>query len=220
MATVTAAQIIDRAAVALQDTGNVRWTRAELLDYLNAGQRALVVIKPTANVLLTDAPLVAGTVQTLPTSDGTSPVDPIQLITVLRNSCGDGRAVRLIARDLLDLHMGDWHSAPQTRVVKHYCYSDLDPKRFLVYPPNDGTGCLEIAYAATPVALASEATTVSVDDIYQDALLDYVLYRAFSKDAEYAADPARAAARYASFAAALGSKAAHEQGDSPAVRRS
>jgi hypothetical protein len=213
MPTTTAAELINRAGVALTDTGNVRWTRAELLAYLSAGQREIVIRKPNAYVLRSSVPLVAGTVQALPTTVDNVPVDPIQLVDVLRNATG--RAVRRIERDLMDQLNPDWHLTPQGKLVQHYMFSDLDPKRFLVYPPNDGTGCLDIAYSATPPALTSEFDALTLDDIYQDALLDYCLYRAFSKDAEYAADPTRAAARYASFAQAIDSKAAHESADSP-----
>lgn len=215
MPTVTAAEIINRAAIALQDTGNVRWTRTELLGYLNAGQRAVVIRKPNAYVRLGCMPLEEGTVQTLPTADDEAgPVDPIQLIEVLRNATG--RAVRLVDRAQLDLHNPDWHRTPQAKTVLHYCYSDLDPKRFLVYPPNDGTGCVDITYSATPPEIATEASLISLDDIYQDALLDYCIYRALNKDAEYAADPQRAAASFANFAAALDGKATHERAESPA----
>jgi hypothetical protein len=217
MPTVTAAQIIDRASIALQDIGNVRWKRPELLDDLNAGQRETVIRKPTAYTRLSTATMVAGTVQTLPTTDGTATIDPIQLIDVLRNACG--RAVRVIERDLMDLHNPDWHSATQTKLVQHYMVNVLDPTRFLVYPPNDGTGCLEVVYSANPPPIATEGAVIALDDIYQDALLDYVLYRAFSKDAEYAADPARAAARYAAFLSSLDGKTRRERTEAPVLNR-
>jgi hypothetical protein len=213
MPTVTAAPLISRAAIALQDTANVRWPRADLLEYLNAAQRALVLKKPNAYVRHSSMPLVAGTRQGLPTSDAAGVIDPIQLIEVVRNSCG--RAVRLIERDLLDLVNPDWHTATPTKVVEHYCYSALDPHTVYVYPPNTGTGCLDMTCSANPPPLATESALLALDDIYADALLDFVLYRAFSKDAEYAADPQRAAAHYASFAAALDGKAAHEGSESP-----
>lgn len=213
MPTVTAAQIIDRAGIALQDTGFVRWKRLELLEYINAGQREIVLRKPNAYVLRTNQPLVAGTVQTLPTVTDNGPVEAVQLVDVPRNA--SGRAVRVIARDLMDQYNPDWHLTPQGSLVQHYMYDEADPKRFLVYPPNDGTGCLELVYSATPPALATEDVQTTLDDIYQDALLDYCLYRAFSKDAEYAADPARAQARYASFAAAIDGKWAHEKTEAP-----
>jgi hypothetical protein len=211
MPTVTAAALIDLAAIALQDTGHVRWQRAELLAYLNAAQRETVIKKPNAYVLFSTTPLVAGTVQTLPTANENGPVEPVQLVAVLRNACG--RAVRVAERDLLDLMNPDWHSLPQTKLVQHYCYDVRDPARFLVYPPNNGDGCLELSYAATPPVLALETAVIGLDDIYQDALLDYMQYRAWNKDAEYAADPARAGARYASFAAALDGKSGHERAE-------
>jgi hypothetical protein len=217
MPIVTAATIINRAATALQDTSNVRWTRAELLDYLNAGQRETVIRKPSAYVLRSSMTLAVGTVQSLPSADDTGPVDPIELIEVLRNATG--RAVRLIERDLMDQFNPEWHNAPQNTTVQHYMVNPLDPVRFMVYPPNDGTGCLDLVYSANPPPVSSEAAVITLDDIYQDALLDYVLYRAFSKDAEYAADPARAASRYAAFAASLDGKTTHERAESPARTR-
>lgn len=213
MPTITAAAIITRAALALQDTASVRWTRNELLDYLNEGQREVVIRKPTAYVRHTNMLLVPGTRQSLPSTDGSAAVDPIQLIEIVRNSTG--RAVRLVERSLLDNLNPDWHVAPQAVLVQHYCYSELDPKSFFVYPPNNGAGCLELTYSATPPALLAESALTSLDDIYQGALLDYCVYRAFLKDAEYAADPARAAARYASFLATLEGKAAQESAASP-----
>lgn len=201
MPTITAAQIIDRAGIALQDIGNVRWKRAELLDYLNAGQRETVVRKSNAWVMRTNKTLDPGTLQTLPTSTDSGAVDPILLIDVPSNACGP--AVRRIERALLDNYNSNWRNAAQTTLVQHFMFDQQDPKRFLVYPPNDGTGCIEIMYSATPPAISVDTALITLDDIYQDALLDYVLYRAFSKDAEYAADPTRAAARYAAFAASL-----------------
>lgn len=213
MPTVTAAVIISRAAVALQDTAGVRWTRTELLDYLNEGQRELVIKKPSAYVLHINMLLAAGTRQFLPGSDDSGQIDPIQLIEIVRNSTG--RAVRLIERALLDAVNQDWHAAPQATLVQHYCFNELDPASFFVYPPNNGSGCVEITCSAAPPALPSESAVIALDDIYQGALLDYCVYRAFLKDAEYAADPARAAARYASFLATLEGKATQESVASP-----
>lgn len=213
MPTVLASVIITRAAIALSDSDSVRWLRADLLDYLNAGQRALVILKPTAYLLHTSAALVAGTRQTLPVSDNGTALDPIQLIEALRNTAG--RAVRLVERELLDALNPDWHSGVQAKIVQNYCYTELDPKTYLVYPPNDGTGCLDLTISATPPPVTSEGNPITLDDIWQGALLDYCLFRAFSRDAEYAADPARAGAHYANFAAAVGGKAAAESAASP-----
>ena len=213
MPTVTASVIINRAATALQDATSVRWPRAELLGYINDGQREVVLKKPNAYVIHSQAPLIAGTRQRLPKTDGAVAIDPIQLIEIPRNSTG--RAIRIIERDMLDALNADWHNAPETLLVQHYCYSALDPKVFWVYPPNNALGCVDVVCSATPPAIATEGGLTSLDDIYQGALLDYAIFRAWSKDAEYASDPARAAAHYAAFANALGVKAGFEIAASP-----
>lgn len=213
MPSVTAATLIDSAATALQDASSVRWPRAELLGYLNDGQRETVIKKPNAYVIHSQAPLIAGSRQRLPSTDGAVAIDPIQLLDVPRNSTG--RVVRLVERDMLDALNPDWHSLAQTLLVQHYCYAATDPKTFWVYPPNNGLGCVDVTCSAAPPAVATEGALIALDDIYQGALLDYVIYRAWKKDAEYAADPARAAAHYASFAAALGAKTGYEAAGSP-----
>ncbi|MDO8312640.1 MAG: hypothetical protein Q7T25_11940, partial [Sideroxyarcus sp.] len=50
---------------------------------------------------------------------------------------------------------------------------------------------------------------------YGNGILDYVLYRAYSKDADYAANAQRAVGYYQVFAAALGIKDAADIKSSP-----
>lgn len=51
MASVTDAKtIIDKASVILSDITATRWTTAELLGWLNDGQRELVTLAPQVNV--------------------------------------------------------------------------------------------------------------------------------------------------------------------------
>ena len=44
---------------------------------------------------------------------------------------------------------------------------------------------------------------LGVPDIYGNVVLDYILYRAYSKDSEFAGNQTRAASHYAAFAASL-----------------
>jgi hypothetical protein len=205
MPTITVDSILARAGVLLQDITNVRWPLSELLDWLNDGQRDIVLKKPNASVKNVAFALASGTKQTLP-------ADAVQLIDVVRNV--PGSVVRIVAREILDAQLPNWHGAAAQTVVQHYCYSELDLRHFYVYPPNTGTGNVEVIYSAAPVN-AAQGGVISLDDLYQSALLDYILYRAFSKDAEYAADPARANAYYLAFANALGLKVQSEMGTSP-----
>jgi len=84
-------------------------------------------------------------------------------------------------------------------VPLNYLFDQQDQTAFYVYPPNNGKGYLQINYSPIPTDLASENSTISVNDIFQTAILDYILYRANSKDAEYAAGVTLAAGYLQTF---------------------
>jgi hypothetical protein len=184
MGTVTAGSIIDKAATLLLDQGNTRWTRAELLSYVNLGQRQVCVLSPGTNDKSAVIQLVAGTKQNIP-SDGWKLLDVVRNMGT--NGTTPGRAVRLVSRDLVDSIYPNWHSQRPNNVVQNYMVDKEDKVSFHIYPPNTGQGYVELIYAYTPANITSELTAIAINDIYEPVLLDYVLYRANSKDAEYAA---------------------------------
>jgi hypothetical protein len=201
---IAAQSIIRRCVETLQDTTSIRWPVAELVRYLNDGQREVVLYRPDAMVTNATRSLVAGSRQTLPTNGA-------KLIEVIRNT--SGRAVRLINREILDAQIPGWHNLNGTTEVLHYMYDPRDPKVFYVYPPAAPGASLEIVYAAYPTDIAepeSGATfsavtgNIGLPDIYGNALQDYILYRSYAKDSEYAGNLQRAQAHYAAFANALG----------------
>lgn len=203
MATVTVASVIDKVATLLQDATHIRWTEDELLGWLNDGQREIVFYKPNSFVKNVAVQMATGTKQSLP-------ADGVQLIDVVRNmgtnGSTPGRAVRITIREILDSQVPNWHAATPETTVKHYMYSVQDPKNYYVYPPNTGTGFVEIVYGAAPTN-ATLASTITLDDIYQTVLVDYMLYRAYSKDTEFAADAARATQHQTAYLSALTGKA-------------
>ena len=213
MSTITAQSVVDKVQVILQDTTGVRWPDSELLDWLNDGQREIVLYKPNAFIKNLAVRMAGGTKQSLP-------ADGVQLIDVVRNmgtnGTTPGRAVRITMREVLDSQLPDWHSETPNSVVKHYVYSLLDPKNFYVYPPQPaaGQGYIELVYGASPTD-TTLGGTITLDDIYQNVLVDYILYRAYSKDTEYAADQNRAAAHQNAYIAALTGKAKVEVGANP-----
>ena len=83
-------------------------------------------------------------------------------------------------------------------------FDDDDPRNFYVYPGVNGNAYVEIVYSASPTDLGSASATISVDDIYANAIIDYVLYRAYMKDAEYAGNAQRASNHYQLFTASIG----------------
>lgn len=211
MATITVSSLLTKVAVILQDPTNIRWPQSELVDWLNDGQREVAFYKPNAFVKNTSKQLVSGTKQTLP-------ADAVSLVDVVRNLGTDGstpgNAVRLVSREILDAQLVGWHSSTAAAAVKHFVYTPLDPKTFYVYPPNTGTGYVEIVYVAAPTDAAVNGN-ITLDDIYVTALLNYILYRAYSKDAEYANNSQLAAAYYASFQGLLQGKVTAEAASNP-----
>lgn len=208
---LTAQSIIQRAVGVLQDTTSIRWPANELVRWLNDGQREVVMYRPDSMTTTTTMTLAAGTRQTI---SALSP-SPAKLIEITRNMAATStkQAVRLVPRQILDAQTPGWHSLTGVVNILHYMFDPRDPKTFYVYPPATTLAQLEVMYSAFPTdvtepadgALYSAVTgNVSVPDIYGNALLDYILYRAYSKDSEYAGNAARAQAAYASFANTLG----------------
>lgn len=203
MGTTLASAILSKASVLLQDATNVRWPVSELFGYLQDGQREVVIHRPEASARSAAVLLTANqTKQTIP-SDG------ISFIQLVRNmgaaGTTPGKAVRLVAREIMDAQNPDWHSATNTvGYVQHYMYSPLDPKNYYVYPKAPATALyVELVYSQVPT-LGATSSPIALDDIYASALLDYVMFRAYSKDAEYAMNSQLAAAYYTTFANSIG----------------
>lgn len=212
MGTITAQSIIDKASTLLLDTSNVRWSRAELLGWLNDGQRQIVTMAPSATNKVATMRLVAGTRQNIP-SDGWT------LLNVIRYMGTDGtrpgRAVRVTSQQLLDSYNPNWHSSTPSVVPQSYVFDQQDMTAFYVYPPNTGNGYVQLNYSPEPADLTLESQPIVVRDIFQTALLDYILYRACSKDAEYAPGLQLAAGYLQTFNLAMGVKQEAEIKNSP-----
>lgn len=177
----TAQDLIDRVWFLLQDEGGVRWPAEEILRWLNEGQVVLAAY-PGAYTQTTTVDLSEGTRQQLPD-------DTWILQSISRNVDDYGvplSPVRLVTRQLLDSYAPDWHMEDEEPLVENYVYDDREPSIFWVYPPNDGTGHVEVTYSGIPADMTSVTDTVAITDPYIPALVDYAVYRCQSKDSDYA----------------------------------
>lgn len=205
--TTTAQSVIKAVVTELQDATSVRWPIPELVGYLNDGQREIANLRPDMMVTDGSMALAAGAKQSLPSTWS-------KLIDIQRNTGGSKNAVRLINREILDAQIQGWQGLTGVTDIKHYMYDVRDPRVFWVYPPAAASGAsLEGTGAVTPtdVTVPGNGTTfvdvtgnISVPDEAGNALREYVLFRAYNKDAEYASDPARADRKYAAFGNCLG----------------
>lgn len=184
--TTTAQSVIQRVVVTLQDPNATRWSTAELVRYLNDGQRDIALIRPDATATPATMTLSAGARQTLPATGA-------KLLDVIRNTTGAQRAIRLTNRNVLDAHNPDWYSKTGTTDIRHYTFDAREPRVFYVYPPATVNASVEMVYSAYPANITEPAANalytavtgnLSVQDIFANALTNYILYRAFSKDAE------------------------------------
>ena len=211
--TILASAIVRRATDLLLDNTSVRWPANELVRWLNDAQREIIVLRKDAVNRTATVTLAAGTRQNLDAMALTPA--PSALIEITRNMAVSSKkkAVRLVPRQILDSQTPGWHGIPGTVDVLHYMFDPRDPKTFYVYPPALASAQLEIMYSGIPTDLAEPADgaifsdvlgALTVPDIYGNAILDYVLYRAYSKDSEFAGNTARAQVHYAAFGNSLG----------------
>ena len=203
MGTFTAQSILDKAALVLYDTGNTRWSAAELLGWLNDGQREIVALRPDTDPQTAVVQLAVGTKQSLP-------ADGYTLLTVVRNMGTNGTtvgaAIREVQRKQLDADSPGWHAENGYNTTDHFIFDPRTPKTFYVYPPSLGANYVELVYASVPADI-TDVDEITLDDVYANPLLDYVLYRAYSRDFEQTGAGARAMAHRQAFENSLGLKA-------------
>ena len=210
MGTFTTGEIIRQASVLLQDAGAVRWTYPELLDHLNAAIRATVALKPNCITDTVVLPLAKGIIQNLGANQtmlcrvignnahAVAPMVPSTPIRMLRS------------REVLDTMIPGWMSPstlPFTSVGIQYVIYDLaEPRSFFCAPGVDtaaggvsivvtvGIQPTDLVAPVNPLDPASYTAVVTLDSQYFNILLDFMLYRALTKDGALPGAAQRAAA--------------------------
>jgi hypothetical protein len=206
---LTAQNIMDRASMIIQDLTNVRWPLTELTNWFNDCRRELAVVRPDIYSTSTTLPLTAGAKQALPSGG-------LRLMDVPRNTSGP--AITVTQRGFLDQQNPSWHQMTPSGTVKHFMLDERNPSTFWVYPPATSGASVEIIYQQTPTDYSASSTLSSYEELYGGAMVDYICYRAFSKDSEYAGNAERAIAHYNQFANSLKTGAMVSVSTSPNVQ--
>ena len=222
MATIKVIEVIKRVEDVLQDS-NVRWPRVELQNWLNESYLQIALLRPDASSKTGTLTCVAGSRQTITSGFSTA----LRLLDVVRNlaSSSNKKVVRLIERSVLDDQRPAWHNDTASVNIQNYTFDIRQPKEFFVFPPATTSAQLEVVYADLPGThslseanlhpTTGSAEVIKVDDTYLSVITDWILYRAFSKDAEFAANAARAGAHYQTFMSSIGNKTQSDVGSSP-----
>ena len=197
-------EVIGRAVVLLGDESSVRWKRVELQSYLNDGYKAIVQVRPDANALTAVVTLVAGIYQA-PTLTGL-----IRVLDVQRNVAATSakEAVHPIDKKVLDSMVPGWPTTAGSVNVSHWMPDAMTPTKFMVYPPATALSEVDVLYSAIPTPHAlnesqldpagADTTAININDSFVPALVDYILYRAHSKDSTASSIP-KAQASMAAF---------------------
>lgn len=220
--TIRVRRILRQVGVTIQDPTAVRWPLAERYDYLEDGIYQIGLHEPSALSRTVVVGLDAGTRQSIPD-------DAIALHKVNRNMAGlndpyQARdAITVVDAEVLNLVIEDWgnpNAVAAQKQVTHVLFDEIDPRTYHVYPPNDGTGRVEIIVSKVPNIPSAppkrnqleswNGIQINLARIYEQPLVDYILYRCYAKDAAFAGNAARAASHFQLFAAAVKMKNAKE----------
>lgn len=211
MPSVTINSILAQARTILFDDG-VRWGNHELLGWYNAAVNFIVMHRPDANAKKVEFECVLGCEQVLPE-------EGIRLIRVFNNV--GGQTIRFLDYDELAAFAPDLFSATASGYeVDMYSYVETDPKRFYLYPAPKSEDKIMLAYsAAVDIGVPADfdfngTDVIHIADTYRDAILDYILFRAFSKDADYS-NPVKGQSYLQLCANHLGVKLQADTGASP-----
>jgi len=218
---VSTKDIIDDASKILNDTGSTRrWPSDDLLRDLNAGQVVLVKLVPGANARRVVYQLTAGAFQQLPDGSDvfidklTDKVIPraLSLIQMHCNMGTDGqspgRIITPVQKTVFDTTNPDWPSATADATVLHYMISPDIKRGFFVYPPQPETsqGYVSAFFSLLPANCSVYAADsyISLDDEYADALLYFLLYRAYMLDTDEVDGAERSLAFWNKFVESIG----------------
>lgn len=215
-----------------------RWTERELVGWLNDAQAAIAKYLPSSCSRVDVVKLVPGTRQSIERiaansiipGDGSAAtaVTGVALLDVRRNMGANGstpgNVIRIVDMEILDSIRPDWHT--KTGTPTQYAFKPSTPKTFYVSPgvASGGSAWIELAFIALPVPIVatgnlgmdgSSTATISVADTYVDDLINYVLARAYMKDAEFAANAQLAAAHTALFTSSINAQATALTGVNP-----
>jgi hypothetical protein len=208
-----ASDVINRVRVLLNDDGT-RWPNSELFYWISDAQRLITLVRPDATSASEVVSLVAGSKQSIPATS-------FRLLDVMHNIGSDGstigRSIKLTDRDQLETQDPYWQTKTKKSEVRQYIYDPRTPSIFYVTPPAVVNTKIEIVTQKAPTDIVATTDNLALLDSYFETVVNYVMYRAYSKDNEYAANSANANNYLQLVMTTLGLKTAKDVASSPAL---
>lgn len=184
----------------LTDEGPLRrWTQDDLVKYYNSAVAALATYRPDIFATTKTVTCVAGTRQALP-------VGARRLIEVERNTMG--RKLRYCERGVLDDMDPDWMLSTGSTEAEAYSYDETNPSIFWLYPGVAANTQVDVVASVMPeqVSVAQISQPLPFDLAFYTPCMDWIIYRAYMRDADDTANSMRGQMHLQAFAQYLGIK--------------
>lgn len=202
----------------LQDTSPAytRYSKADLISFLNEGQRLIALLKPDSTAITTSIVLVAGTKQVLASQY-------LRLIDAVRNMGANGATpglpVAVSDRLALDRIRPTWHTDTQASIITDVLYDEKNPQIFYCYPPATAAPVvqLELILSQSPIKCVADADPIALQDIYTSPLRHYMMYCAYARSAQSSVNWTKAQFHYGALQAELGVKIPRDLTVSPNI---
>lgn len=207
---ITASVILSSARITLLDLAARTWSDDDLLDYLNEFLRTTAGVKPDFYTVQDYVALIGGDLQVIP-------ADGVALIDITENA--DGRVITQADFKLLQESNRFWPRGTRESTVENFAADPRNPRRFVVSPPNDGTGSVRLLYGAVPPQIMYADEEMPVSDSYQNAAINFVLAKCYAKNSQRQ-DIAKANSYMGQWAQFLGLKSQAQLAVSPKVASS
>lgn len=203
---ITVKNLIDRISRDLIDLRNVRWSRPELIDFMNDAIAAIVIRRPDLSrataVVATSSNTVA------------LPTDAYQILAVNHI---DNVAATFVSINKLNQLYPEW----RTTVGAPVCWTrnELDETTLFLYPSPLEQVNVEVVYSRT-LKVTDESAAFPLSEVYEGVVADFVMYRAYNKDSLNPAEGQKAQLHLQAFATALGDKTATDNAKAQMINQS
>lgn len=178
MGTVLASKIRADASVMLLDRTLTRFAD-DYLGWINDAQITAAALKPDLSVDVRTLNLVAGAYQTIS-------VDAFAMIRPIRNMGVGGLTpgARIVTADYdrFENNNPDWMDATASATVEIVMIDKRNDRGFFCYPPQPDAdqGSMQAVEAVVPARLTAISQAITINDINEPHLLQYVLHRGFA----------------------------------------
>lgn len=203
---ITVKNLIDRISRDLIDLRNVRWSRPELIDFMNDAIAAIVIRRPDLSrataVVATSSNTVA------------LPADAYQILAVNHI---DNVAATFVSINKLNQLYPDWRTTEGAPVC--WTRNELDETTLFLYPAPQAEVNVEVVYSRS-LKVTDESAAFPLSEVYEGVVADFVMYRAYSKDSLNPAEGQKAQLHLQAFATALGDKTATDNAKAQMINQS